>query len=49
MQKTRLWLLFPPRLITRAVLWELPKGFATAWLEEMGPQAEPLESGTFAS
>lgn len=27
MQKTRLWLMFPPRLITRPVLWELAKQF----------------------
>ncbi len=27
MQKTRLWLMFPPRLITRPVLWELAKEF----------------------
>ena len=28
MQKTRLWLMFPARLITRPVLWELAKEFA---------------------
>ena len=28
MQKTRLWLMFPPRLITRPVLWELTKEFS---------------------
>lgn len=27
MQITRLWLMFPARLITRPVLWELAKGF----------------------
>lgn len=27
MQKTRLWLMFPARLITRPVLWELGKNF----------------------
>lgn len=27
MQKTRLWLMFPARLITRPVLWELAKEF----------------------
>jgi L-aspartate semialdehyde sulfurtransferase ferredoxin len=27
MQKTRLWLMFPSRLITRPVLWELAKEF----------------------
>ena len=27
MQKTRLWLMFPARLITRPVLWELAKNF----------------------
>ncbi len=27
MQKTRLWLMFPSRLITRPVLWELGKEF----------------------
>lgn len=27
MQKTRLWLMFPARLITRPVLWELGKTF----------------------
>jgi ABC-type methionine transport system ATPase subunit len=27
MQKTRLWLMFPPRLITRPILWELGKNF----------------------
>ena len=28
MQKTRLWLMFPARLITRPILWELAKQFA---------------------
>jgi ABC-type methionine transport system ATPase subunit len=28
MQKTRLWLMFPARLITRPILWELAKKFA---------------------
>jgi L-aspartate semialdehyde sulfurtransferase ferredoxin len=28
MQKTRLWLMFPARLITRPVIWELGKAFA---------------------
>jgi ABC-type methionine transport system ATPase subunit len=27
MEKTRLWLMFPARLITRPVLWELAKKF----------------------
>lgn len=27
MQKTRLWLMFPSRLITRPILWELAKKF----------------------
>ena len=27
MQKTRLWLMFPTRLITRPVIWELAKAF----------------------
>jgi len=27
MQKTRLWLMFPARLITRPILWELAKKF----------------------
>ena len=27
MQKTRLWLMFPARLITRPILWELAKTF----------------------
>lgn len=27
MQKSRLWLMFPARLITRPVLWELAKEF----------------------
>ena len=27
MQKTRLWLMFPVRLITRPVLWELAQNF----------------------
>lgn len=27
MQKTRLWLMFPARLITRPILWELSKKF----------------------
>ncbi|PAY99881.1 MAG: FeS-binding protein [Spartobacteria bacterium AMD-G4] len=27
MQKTRLWLMFPTRLITRPILWELSKKF----------------------
>ena len=27
MQKTRLWLMFPARLITRPVLWELAQNF----------------------
>lgn len=27
MQKSRLWLMFPSRLITRPVLWELAKEF----------------------
>ena len=27
MQKTRLWLMFPARLITRPILWELAKQF----------------------
>ncbi len=27
MQKTRLWLMFPARLITRPVLWELGRNF----------------------
>ena len=27
MQKTRLWLMFPARLITRPILWELSKNF----------------------
>ncbi len=27
MQSTRLWLMFPARLITRPVLWELAKNF----------------------
>jgi len=27
MQKTRLWLMFPSRLITRPILWELGKKF----------------------
>jgi len=28
MQVTRLWLMFPARLITRPVLWELAKSFS---------------------
>jgi ABC-type methionine transport system ATPase subunit len=28
MQKTRLWLMFPARLITRPILWELARQFA---------------------
>ena len=27
MQKTRLWLMFPARLITRPILWELARKF----------------------
>lgn len=27
MQKTRLWLMFPARLITRPILWQLAKQF----------------------
>ena len=27
MQKTRLWLMFPARLITRPILWELAQSF----------------------
>lgn len=26
-EKTRLWLMFPPRLITRPIVWELGKKF----------------------
>ena len=28
MQSTRLWLMFPARLITRPILWELAKDFS---------------------
>lgn len=28
MEKSRLWLMYPARLITRPVLWELAKAFA---------------------